>query len=261
MSRVALILWNAEEAKERARILRQAGHRVVCFSEQGGEGLKAFREKPPDAFVIDLCRLPSHGRAVATWLRQQKPTRHVPIVFIEGDPEKTRRMRKLIPDAEYTTWRRIRGSLRRAIQRPPKDPVVPGTMADYSGTPLPKKLGIKPGSVVALLGAPAGFRKTLGDLPDKVRLRTQARGRSDVMLLFAKSRAVLERRFPAAARNLAEGGRLWLLWPKKTSDVASDLNQNEVRAFGLGQSFVDFKISAIDETWSGLCFARRRPGR
>jgi hypothetical protein len=126
---------------------------------------------------------------------------------------------------------------------------------------LPKKLGIKPGSVVALLGAPKGFEKTLGALPDDVRLRNQARGRSNVTLLFAKSRAVLERRFPAAARALDEGGRLWLLWPKKASGVATDLNQNEVRAFGLAQSFVDFKISAIDETWSGLCFTRRRGKR
>jgi CheY-like chemotaxis protein len=242
MTRVVLILWNANEAKEHAKMLRHAGHRVVSHSDHGGEGLRAFRDKPPDAYVIDLRRLPSHGRAVATWLRQQKPTRHVPIVFIEGDPEKTRRMRKLIPDAEYTQF-------------------VPGTMADYSGTPLPKKLGIKPGSVVALLGAPKGFEKTLGALPDDVRLRNQARGRSNVTLLFAKSRAVLERRFPAAARALDEGGRLWLLWPKKASGVATDLNQNEVRAFGLAQSFVDFKISAIDETWSGLCFTRRRGKR
>jgi len=134
-------------------------------------------------------------------------------------------------------------------------------MADYSGTPLPKKLGIKSGSVVALLGAPEGFEKTLGALPDDVQLKNRAQGLSTVTLLFTKSRAVLERRFPAAARTLEEGGRLWILWPKKASGVASDLNQNEVRAFGLAQSFVDFKISAIDETWSGLCFTQRRAKR
>jgi hypothetical protein len=114
---------------------------------------------------------------------------------------------------------------------------------------------------VALLGAPKNFGKTLGTLPDDVQLKNRAQGRFTVTLLFAKSRAMLERRFPAAARTLEEGGRLWIVWPKKASGAASDLDQNEVRAFGLARSFVDFKISAIDEMWSGLCFTQRRTRR
>ncbi|MCP4662787.1 MAG: DUF3052 domain-containing protein [bacterium] len=131
-------------------------------------------------------------------------------------------------------------------------------MDGYSGTPLPKKLGIRAGSVVALLGAPAGFERKLGELPEGVRLKKQARGHADVILLFARSRANLEARFPAAARALAEGGGLWIVWPKKASGVASDLTLPAVRAFGLGSGFVDYKICAVDETFSGLLFARRR---
>ncbi|MHC4549381.1 MAG: PleD family two-component system response regulator [Planctomycetota bacterium] len=265
MSRILLIHWNAGEAEERAGRLRGAGHEVRCHADQGGAGLRGIGQDPPDAFVIDLGRLPSHGRAVATWLRQQKATRHVPIVFVEGDPQKTRRVRELLPDAVYTGWSRIRGSLGRALRRPPADPVVPDTMAGYAGTPLPRKLGIAAGSVVALVGAPKGFERTLGALPPDVAVHRQARGRPGLILLFARSRAELSRRFPAAARALAEGGRLWIAWPKKASGVASDLSQTAVRAFGLGAGFVDYKISALDATWSALCFARRRargsPGR
>jgi hypothetical protein len=153
----------------------------------------------------------------------------------------------------------VRGALRDALARPPERPVVPGTMAGYAGTPLPKKLGIGDGAVVALLGAPAGFEKTLGTLPADVRLRRDGRARAaaGVVLLFTKSRADLARRFPIAARALADRGKLWIVWPKKASGVASDLGEADIRAFGLGSGFVDYKICAVDATWSGLCFARR----
>ncbi|TNF71135.1 MAG: DUF3052 family protein [Acidobacteria bacterium] len=131
-------------------------------------------------------------------------------------------------------------------------------MAGYSGTPLPKKLGIKGRSVVALLGAPDDFEETLGALPEKVRLRHRASGQSDLVLLFTKRQKELERRFPVAVRTMAEGGSLWIAWPKQASGVATDLTQNKVRAYGLANGLVDFKICAIDETWSGLRFARRK---
>ncbi len=260
MSRVLVIHWNATEARERAALLRRAGHTVTCYSDTDGTGYRAFRDRPPDVFVIDLGRLPSHGRAVGVWLRQQKATRNIPIVFIEGDPEKTSRVQDMLPDATYTPRSRLRGAVRRALERPPRTPVVPGTMSGYSGTPLPKKLGIRAGSVVALLGAPKGFAETLGPLPDDVRLRHQARGTADVILLFVPSLALLERRFPIAARTLADGGRLWIVWPKRASGVKSDLTQVVVRTFGMDNGFVDYKISAIDATWSGLCFSRRCAG-
>jgi CheY-like chemotaxis protein len=261
MKRVLLIHWNAEEAKARARRLRSAGYEVDYSTEANSEAVRTARGDPPDVFVIDLGRLPSQGRGVAVWLRQQKATRQVPIVFIEGDPEKTRTTRRMIPDATYTDWRRIKGALRRAIEQPLEAPVVPGTMDSYAGTPLPKKLGIKPGTTMALLGAPTGFDRTLGKLPDNVRVENRARGDTDVILLFTKSQKDLHRRLPAASRALVEGGRLWIAWPKKASGVKSDLSAGVVRKTGLDAGLVDYKISAIDETWSGLCFTQRRDKR
>lgn len=263
MSRIVLVHWNKEEARDRAARLRKAGYRVTTHTEEpaGGVGLRDYGERPPSAFVIDLGRLPSHGRAVATFLRQQKGTRAVPLVFVGGAREKVERVRELLPDASYTEWGRIRSVLRQALKKAPRQPVVPGTMAGYSGTPLPKKLGIKPGSIVALVGAPKGFEGTLGTLPDGVRLQKGLRGRPNLILLFCRSQAELKKKFPRAARALAEGGGIWLAWPKQSSGVATDLNGNRVRAFGLGKKFVDYKICAIDETWSGLLFSRRRASK
>jgi hypothetical protein len=131
--------------------------------------------------------------------------------------------------------------------------------AGYSGTPLPKKLGIKPGSVVALLGAPAGFvEKTLGRVPAGARLRKDLRAPFNVGLLFASSKAELARRFPAAQKAMGEPCALWLCWPKRASGVATDLDENSVRDLGLVAGLVDYKVAAVDATWSGLCFARRR---
>jgi CheY-like chemotaxis protein len=259
MSRVLLVHWNEGEAEERAARLRKLGYGVDChWNQQDAGGLRAVRDEPPDAFVIDLGRVPSHGRAVGTLLRQQKATRRVPIVFVEGDPEKVALARGLLPDAVYTAWSRIRGDLRRAIRKPPAEPVVPGTMQSYTMTPLPIKLGIKPGSVVSLLGAPPGFERALGKLPEKVRLLRHIRTSPNLILLFCKSRAVMQGRFATAAAAMAEGGGLWIVWPKKASGVVSDLTENGVRVFGLAEGFVDYKICAVDQTWSGLLFARRR---
>ena len=258
MSRILLVHWNRDEARERATRLRRAGHTVVIHADQGGGGeLRKVRNKPPDALVIDLARLPSHGRAVGVFMRQQKATRQVPLVFVDGEPEKVARIRQELPDAIYTDWRRLRGAITKAIKQPTREPVVPDTFAAYAGTPLPKKLGIEANSTVALVGAPKDFRKTLGKLPKDVKVKDQARGTAKVVLLFVKSAAELERRLAAASRAMAKGGSLWIAWPKKTSSVSSDLTQPLVRKIGMSSGLVDYKICAIDETWSGLRFARR----
>jgi CheY-like chemotaxis protein len=260
MSRITLIHWNPQEAAARAAWLGRAGHTVACLTDSRAAP-HALRENPPDVFVIDLSRIPSHGREIAVWLRQQQATRRVPIIFVQGDPDKTQRIRELLPDAVYAEWSKIRSAIKQAIRHAPAEPVVVGTFDSYSGAPLPKKLGIRAGAGVALLGAPKNFEQTLGALPENVRLQKQARGPADVILLFVKSQAELEKRFDLAKGALAKGGKLWIVWPKQTSGVATDLTQIAVRAFGLGHGLVDFKICAIDATWSGLCFVRRSPRR
>ena len=130
-------------------------------------------------------------------------------------------------------------------------------MVGYSGTPLPKKLGIKPGQRVALLRAPEGFDATLGELPEGVALRRTARGPLDVIVSFTDTQRDLRRRFTTLARALDPAGGLWIAWPKRASGVPTDLDGNIVREVGLAAGLVDNKVCAIDETWSGLRFVVR----
>jgi hypothetical protein len=131
-------------------------------------------------------------------------------------------------------------------------------MAGYSGTPLVKKLGIKSGHRVALLGAPHGFDAALDGLPIDVALQADLRGEPlDVIVLFAPDRANLERAFARAARRLTPAGGLWVAWPKKASGVATDLTETVVRSVGLDTGLVDNKVCAIDEVWAGLRFVIR----
>jgi CheY-like chemotaxis protein len=261
VARILLVHWNAAEAVTRADRLRGEGFETSCFTDQrDGPGLRALRENPPDAVVIDLARLPSHGQAVGIALREQKATRMVPLVFIEADPEKTARVRGLLPDAVFTTWPRIGPALRRALRKPLAQLVVPDTFAGYSATPLPKKLRIREGSVVALVHAPEGFEAKLTPLPEGARIERRI-GNADVILAFVKSTTALGRELPALAREMQAGRSLWLIWPKKTSPLAGDLGQPKVREMGLAIGLVDYKVCAVDETWSGLAFATRRAQR
>jgi hypothetical protein len=128
-------------------------------------------------------------------------------------------------------------------------------MAGYSGTPLPRKLGIKPGSVVAVVAAPDGFEAALDPLPPGASLRADARGRPDLAVWFVRSFRELR---SDRIDRLADGRPLWIAWPKKASGVPTDLTENVVRHAGLARGLVDTKVCAIDETWSGLLFRRRR---
>jgi hypothetical protein len=256
MARVVLIHWKHEEAGEPLERLRKAGFEAE-LGPLDPDGLRAtVLGNPPDAVVIDLGRLPSHGREIGGALRRRKSTRGVALVFVGGSPEAVARTRSLLPDATFTVWPAIASTLRKALRAKPAKPVVPGAMAGYSGTPLPKKLGIKPNTTVALLGAPPGFESKLEPLPEGVRVRRRP-GVADRVLLFVASAAALAERFDAAARNVEQGGGLWLIWPKKTSGIESDLGETQVRKFGLDAGWVDYKICAVDDTWSGLQFARR----
>jgi len=138
-------------------------------------------------------------------------------------------------------------------------PRVTTSPAGYSGTPLPKKLGIKPGSRVLLDGAPEGFETThLAPLPDGVELHRRAgKPPYDVVLAFRTDARTLIKHLPRDIGRTNTPGRLWLAWPKKASGVATDLTGDVVREEGLAAGVVDIKVCAIDETWSGLAFVRR----
>ena len=144
--------------------------------------------------------------------------------------------------------------------------------AGYSGTTLAKKLGIAPGMTVALVGAPSGFAEVLGELPERAKLRAGARGRPGLVIWFVNSAAELGWEIRRIA-GFAAGVPLWIAWRKKTARAAGGTraakavraagtglagpSENEVRDAGLAAGLVDYKVCAIDVTWSGLCFVRR----
>ena len=134
-------------------------------------------------------------------------------------------------------------------------------MSGYSGTPLPDKLGFKPGHNVCYVNAPHGFDELLGDLPAGTRLQDGLSGQLDLIVCFVTSRRLFEQRLPALRRALAPAGMLWIAWPKKSSGVTTDMTEDVVRAVALPTGLVDTKVCAIDETWSGLRLVIRKENR
>jgi hypothetical protein len=133
-------------------------------------------------------------------------------------------------------------------------------MAGYSGTPLIKKLGIKPAFKVAFINAPTGFAQQLG-LPSNVVINPRSPTLLDFSVLFVKSEKQLQNSFSICAARLKPDGMLWVSWPKKSSGVVSDLSETNVRAIGLAAGLVDTKVCAIDDIWSGLKFVFRLKDR
>jgi hypothetical protein len=125
-------------------------------------------------------------------------------------------------------------------------------MAGYSQRPLIAKLGIQPGARLALVGAPAGYERLLGELPPGAVARARPSGRLDFIQLFVRRRVDLERRLPRLAAALEVDGALWVSWPKKASGVATDLTEDVVRRVALAHRLVDVKVCAVDAVWSGL---------
>jgi len=132
-------------------------------------------------------------------------------------------------------------------------------MAGYSGTPLPQKLGLKPGARFGVVKPPADFESTLGELPPGVAARAVAAGKTtfDVIVCFAPTMAEVVRRIPELKRRLDPAGGLWMAWPKRASGMPTDVSENDVRARGLAAGLVDNKVCAIDHVWSGLRFVYR----
>ncbi|MCA9642293.1 MAG: DUF3052 family protein [Myxococcales bacterium] len=134
-------------------------------------------------------------------------------------------------------------------------------MAGYSGTPLAKKLGLKAGQPMLLLGVPANVREIIHAETLHAKTRFSGRGSYDLILVFVKSRAELEDRFAKLARCLTPAGALWVAWPKKASKVATDMTEDAVRDVALPLGLVDNKVCAVDEVWSGLRCVIRKENR
>jgi hypothetical protein len=134
-------------------------------------------------------------------------------------------------------------------------------MAGYSGTPLPQKLGIKPGMIVVVIDPPDNYRKLLGEIPSGVNFATRPVGKTKFVHLFVKARRALQQQLQSLRGKIAEDAAVWVSWPKKSANIPTDITEDVIRAVALPLGFVDIKVCAVDETWSGLKLMIRRENR
>jgi hypothetical protein len=262
MPLVRLVCWKPDLARERARALEASGFSVDASPLVTGGGIGQFRANPPSVILIDLDRLPSHGREVGCALRNSKATRLIPIVFAGGLEEKVERIRQELPDAQFTAWSGAARAVKKALRSAPSDPVRPvAHMQRYAGSSLVKKLGVTSNMKAALLGAPEDFAGKLGELPEGVELRTSLTRHTRLAIWFVRSRVELESGVEFFSARLPQGSSLWIVHPKQTGRYRVDFNQNDVRAAGLAAGLVDYKVCAVDADWSGLKFTHKKPPR
>jgi hypothetical protein len=254
---IHLVSWDKSNIDSRISTLKNSGLDVIFGVPQDRTFFQSVESESPDAILIDLARSPSQGRDIAVNFRSRKSARAIPIVFVGGG-ESTHAIKNLLPDATFSEWDSAVKDIREACAHPLLNPTVPGSIfAAYSGVPLSKKLGIKSGSSVLAIHPPADFEKLLGDLPEGVKLYRDDTVNCDVLLWFVRSRAELEKEIiPMSIRP--DFKSLWMIWPKKASKLSSDLTQQIVRETGLSHGLVDYKICSLDDTWTGLCFAKRK---
>jgi hypothetical protein len=257
---IRLVCWKEDLARERARTLEQTGFEVDASPLSMSGLIGHFRANPPQAVLVDLDRLPSQGFGLAVALRRSKTTRHIPIVFAGGHAEKVAQIRRELPDAVFAEWSKIARALKKAVKQPAVDPIrPPPPMQRYAGASLARKIGLAPNVRVAILGAPDDFAEKLGDLPDGVETQSKIGPRTKLAVWFVRSRQELETGVDYLCARLPEGSSVWIVHPKQAGRYRTDFNQKDVRAAGLAVGLVDYKVCAVDEDWSGLKFARKKP--
>jgi CheY-like chemotaxis protein len=255
---IRLVCWDEKLIHERAAAIKKAGFTVDASPFRTDRLIGRIRDSAPALILIDLDRLPSHGRAVAMVLRSGKSTCHIPILFAGGTAEKIERIRWEIPGAFFTGWPLLAAAIRKALQAPSQAIQAAPYMRHYTNSSVVKKLDIKPRQKIALLGAPDGFEEQLGDLPDGVEFQTAMNRGTQLVLWFVRSLAELEQETDFVAARLPQGVSVWIIYPKQTSRIRVDFNQNNVRATGLAAGLVDYKVCAVDADWTGLKFARKK---
>jgi hypothetical protein len=186
--------------------LRALGFDATPYLSLGAKGFRGIRQDPPHAILIDLTRLPSYGKAMGVLLRQQKSLGAIPLVFVEGDPDKAAQVRAVLPDAVYTTWAKAEAAIRRAIRQAPPESMPPRD----PGTPLL-------GQTRHRRGVPRGAAAPAGGVRTARRPHPKAGGRSRCGDGLLPESAALGRELPDLAGMMRKGRRVWVLWPKKAS--------------------------------------------
>jgi hypothetical protein len=256
MPRVRIVHWKASQAGPLIEACRTCGFEVEYDDLKFADLAKTIRAKPPDALAIDLTCLPSHGRDAAAYLRRTKYARNIPLVFVDGEPEKVENVRRQLPDATFTTLKRLCASIKTACAKGvPADPVLPaGAMERYGSRTVAHKLGIKEGSTVAVIDAPRDYAAALGELPEGVEIAEDPAINRAVTLWFVRD----PREYEAGLRRmqaLVARTKLWVVWRK---GVKGGLTDRKVREAANEVGLVDYKICAVNDQWSAMAFARRK---
>jgi len=253
MARVRLFHWKAAEAAPLVELLRSKGFSVDYTGDRANGDFRSLRETQPVAAVIDLTRLPSHGRYVAHAIRGAKATRQIPIVFVDGEAEKVENIRRELPDAVFTSRARLATVLKRV--KPVTNPVVPPSMMEqFAKRTAAEKLGIRKDYRVALIDPPPDYARVLGKLPPGTSLEEDPDEFLPLTLWFAHDPdeylARLNRMRPFAAKS-----RLWILWRKQAGRKQnSGLNQPFVLQSAMAVGLVQYKMCSVNKEWSGLLF-------
>jgi hypothetical protein len=259
--RVRIVHWRAAEAQPLIETCRACGFDVEYDDVPFGTLARMIREKPPDVLLIDLSRLPSHGRDTAIAFRQTRYARHIPLVFVGGEPAKVEAIRLVLPDAAFATStlrKQLGACIKSACANRVADPVIPpGVMERYGSRTVAQKLGIKEGSRVAVLDAPREYASALGELPANVEIVEVEEVPSSVhavTLWFVRDPRVYHAGL-RRMRAIADRTKLWVVWRKGSTN---GLTQFLIREAAIEAGLVDYKICAVNEQWSAMAFARRK---
>jgi hypothetical protein len=253
---VKLLTWH-DDITQKAAMLKRRGLQIdssPLVSTSGAIGELARLN--PAVLVLDLDRLPSNSRVIATVLRTSKSARHIPILFAGGLPEKINRIRADMPDATFASWSETPQALAALLQNPPSPPSVARVHHVFT-TPLAQKLGIRADMVVSLIAAPDAFEECLGDLPENTSLTTRLTPMTSLALCFVRSLNDLAATLDLLTVRLPQKASVWIVHPKRTGKYHVDFNQNHVRDHALAAGLVDYKVCSIDNDWSALKFAWR----
>jgi hypothetical protein len=255
-----LISWS-EEAPQHARELEARGFQVDATPLDSKRLIGRIAEMAPAAVVIDLDRKPSHGKAVGVVLTKAKSTRAIPLVFAGGPPEKAAHIQGDLPGAVFASWAKAPVAVKRAIANPPVVTAPAKSYMDqWAGRTLAKKLDLKAGRSVALIGAPDGFIKLLGDPPEGIEVRDEISRGVKMAIWFVRSAAELAE-FGYVSARLGKGVEFWVVHPKVSGKLRSDFNQIDVRRAAKDVGMIDYKVCSVDEDWSALKIARKKMGR
>ena len=221
--------------------------------------MRALREGPPRAVIIDLSRAPARGRDVALMIRQSPRTRPIPILFVGGAEPKKRAIQEQVPDAIFLSWEEVKDALEAVLRGQLRVAPEAHTLFEvYRGRSLGQKLAIKESERISVIDPPLDFHRSLGELPPGLVWINGLDESADLVLLFVKQleelRACLD-----TILKLDFTPRLWICWPKKKSPIRSELSapviQDQARSRGLSE----YKVCSIDEIWTGKLF--RLPGK